>query len=65
MGGKTSYESTKKYQDTTYDRINVLVPKGGKDKLKAYAEEHGLSVNELIKQAIEEKTGIDLKRHID
>lgn len=65
MGGKTSYQSIKKYEDKTYERINILVPKGKRDVLKAYADAHGMSVNELIKQAIQEKTGIDLKRHIE
>lgn len=63
MGGKTSYKSTKKYQDKTYERINVLVPKGKRDEIKSYAVGLGISVNDLIKQAIQEKTGIDMKRH--
>ena len=37
-----------------YDRINLTVPKGKKDIIKAHAENHGESVNGFINRAIEE-----------
>lgn len=47
-----------KYQNefikTNYDRINLLVPKGKKEDLKALAAAKGQSLNTLINQAIEE-----------
>ena len=55
MGGKTSYASTKKYQDKTYDRIGVMVPKGEKEIIKEHADQLGMSVNAFIKAAIKEK----------
>lgn len=35
-----------------YDRINLTVPKGDKDKIKAHAESQGESVNSFINRAI-------------
>lgn len=35
-----------------YDRINLTVPKGDKDKIKAHAESKGESVNSFINRAI-------------
>ena len=55
MSGKTSYQSTKKYQDKTYDRIGILVPKGSKAEIKKYADKLNMSVNAFIKAAIKEK----------
>ncbi|MGN1028194.1 MAG: Arc family DNA-binding protein [Faecousia sp.] len=37
-----------------YDRINVTMPKGRKDIIKAHAEGMGESVNGFINRAIEE-----------
>ena len=41
-----------RYMDKAYDRINLTVPKGQKDIIKAYAEAHGESVNGFIQKAI-------------
>lgn len=43
-----------KYIEKAYDRINLTVPKGDKEKLKAHALEQGESVNAFINRAIEE-----------
>ena len=45
-----------------YDRLSLVVPKGKKAILKAYAEKKGISVNALIVQSIEEYTGISLSK---
>jgi uncharacterized protein (DUF1778 family) len=37
------------------DRINLTVPKGQKDIIKAFAESQGMSVNSFINEAIAEK----------
>ena len=37
-----------------YDRINVAVPKGRKDIIKAHAEKNGESVNGFVNRAINE-----------
>ena len=55
MGGKNSPESINRYIAKAYDRINLTVPKGKKETIKAHAESHGQSVNSLINEAIDEK----------
>lgn len=50
--GKTSNEVKRRYNNKTYDQIQVLVPKGDKDIIKAHAEKCGESVNGFIKRAI-------------
>lgn len=54
MGGKNSPESINRYISKTYDRINLTVPKGQKDMIKAHAEARGESVNGFIGRAISE-----------
>ena len=52
MGGKASAASKNKWNAKAYDRINLTVPKGEKDKIKAHAEGMGESVNGFIQRAI-------------
>ena len=47
-------EANNRYNDTAYDRINVAVPKGRKDIIKAHAEKNGESVNGFVNRAINE-----------
>lgn len=51
---KAQQASVNKYVKTNYDRINVTMPKGRKDIIKAHAENRGESVNGFINRAIEE-----------
>ena len=43
-----------RYNDKAYDRINIAIPKGRKDEIKAHAEAHGESVNAFVTRAIDE-----------
>lgn len=52
--GKTSAAVKNKWNEKAYDRINLTVPKGDKDKIKAYAESKGKSVNSYINDLIKE-----------
>jgi uncharacterized protein (DUF1778 family) len=52
--GKTSSAVKNRYNDKTYDRINLVVPKGNKELIKAHAEAHGESTNAFINRAIAE-----------
>lgn len=54
MGGKNSAESINKYMAKAYDRINLTMPKGKKDIIKAHADSKGESVNGFINRAIDE-----------
>lgn len=42
------------YIAKNYDRINLTVPKGAKEEIKAYAEKQGESVNGFINRLIDE-----------
>ena len=52
MLGKTSAAVKNKWNKNNYDRIEVVVPKGEKDIIKAHAQTTGESTNEFIKRAI-------------
>ena len=51
---KAQQKAVNKYMAAKYDRINLTVPKGQKDEIKAHAESRGESVNGFIKRAIDE-----------
>ena len=52
---KTSSAVKNRYNDKAYDRINLTVPKGDKDKIKVHADKYdGGSVNGFIQRAIRE-----------
>lgn len=44
-----------KWTNAHYDRINIAVPKGRKDEIKALADTQGQSVNAYIISAVDEK----------
>lgn len=53
--GKASTRAQNKYILKTYDRINLTVPKGQKDEIKAHADSFDSgSVNAFINRAIKE-----------
>lgn len=52
---KAQQKAVNKYMSANYDRINLTLPKGQKDIIKAHAEAQGKSVNGFINEAIEEK----------
>ena len=45
---KAHQKASNKYQAKAYDRMNLLVKKGERDKIKAYAESKGLSLNAYV-----------------
>lgn len=52
---KAQQHSVNKYIKKNYDRINVTLPKGKKELLKAHAEWKNESLNGFISRAIEEQ----------
>lgn len=44
-----------KYNAKSYDRIEIKVKKGQKEKIKAHAESRGMSLNAFIVEAIEKE----------
>lgn len=54
MAGKASTRAKNKYNAENYDRISLSVPKGKKDKIKAFAESKNESLNGFIIRAVDE-----------
>lgn len=54
VSGKTSTASKRLYNEKAYDRISLVVKKGRKEELKAYAESKGMSINGYINKLIDE-----------
>jgi uncharacterized protein (DUF1778 family) len=52
VAGKTAYKN--QWQKENVDRINLTVPKGKKDIIKAHADARGESVNGFINRAVDE-----------
>ncbi len=52
MAGKTDYKN--QWQKDNVDRVNLTLPKGQKEIIKAHAEAHSETVNGFIKRAISE-----------
>ena len=52
MAGKSEYRNS--WISEKLDRINLTVPKGKKDIIKAHADKQGESVNGFINRAIDE-----------
>ena len=47
-------KAVQKYSAKSYDQIKVLVKKGKRDKIKAYAKSKGMSLNRYINKLISE-----------
>ena len=61
--GKTSSAVKNRYNDKAYDRINLTVPKGEKERIDAHAKSHSESTNAFIRRAIYET--IERDAHTD
>lgn len=57
MAGNSEYRNS--WIAEKLDRINLTVPKGQKDTIKAHAEAHSESVNAFINRAITEAMARD------
>lgn len=51
---KAQQKAVNKYMAANYDRVNVTMPKGKKEVIKAHVEARGESVNAFIGRAIDE-----------
>lgn len=60
MAGKTQYKNT--WQKENVDRVNLTMPKGKKDEIKAHAEAQGESVNGFINRAIDNQISQDRRK---
>lgn len=60
MAGKTQYKNT--WQKENVDRVNLTMPKGRKDIIKAHAEAQQESVNGFINRAIDHQISQDRRK---
>lgn len=51
--GKASTKAKNKYNAANYDSLRIVVPKGKKAKIKAYADSKGESINGFVNKAID------------
>lgn len=56
---KSQQKAVHKYVKANYDRMELTVPKGRKDIIKAHAEAQGESVNGFINRAIDHQISQD------
>ena len=50
---KAQKEATARYMKNNLDDIKIRVPKGKRDKIRAYAESKGMSLNAYINDLID------------
>lgn len=50
--GKTSWKVKEKYNEKSYDRISIRIPKGKKAMLQDYSEKTGKSINQIYNDAL-------------
>ena len=60
--GTAQTRAQNKYINKVYDRVNLVVDKGNKDKIKAHAAANGESLNGFINRAISETMERDNSR---
>lgn len=54
---KAQQKAVHKYVKSNYDRLELTVPKGRKEEIKAFAAAHGETVNGFINRLINEAMG--------
>lgn len=58
--GKTSSTVKNRYNAKTYDRIQIVVPKGRKAAIEAHAKQKGESVNGLVNALLRADMGLSV-----
>lgn len=53
---RTEYKN--KYLSENYDSLRIVVPKGRKREIEAFAKERGVSVNNLVNELLRAEMGI-------
>lgn len=48
----TRSQITTRSREKIYDNVRFYVPKGDREKLKTFAAEHGMSLNEFVNKAV-------------
>lgn len=50
---KEMYKAINTFAKEKYDRLNILVPKGDRERYQQLAKSHGMSMSELVRYAID------------
>ncbi len=56
--GKTSAAAKNRWNKKAYDQLRIVVPKGRKDDIEAFAASKGQSVNGYVNALIRENMGV-------
>ena len=56
---KAHIKAAAKYNQKTYDKLQINVKKGEREKIKAYAESKGLSLNAYVTGLIYKDMGVE------
>ena len=56
--GKTSAAAKNRWNKKAYDQLRIVVPKGRKDDIEAFAASKGQSVNGYVNALIRESMGV-------
>lgn len=56
---KAQQKAVHKYVKSNYDRLELTVPKGRKEEIKAFAAAQGETVNSFINRLINEAMGVN------
>lgn len=59
--GKSATRAKNKYRDKTYDRMEIVLPKGKKEVFSIHAKERGESLNSFASRALDEAMQRDRK----
>ena len=55
---KAQIKATNKYNASAYDRLNLVIPKGQKAAVEAFAKSRGESVNGLVNALLRAEMGL-------
>ena len=58
QSGRNGYKT--EYNRANYDYIRATIPRGKRAILREYADKHGKSISQVIIDAVETVTGLDL-----
>ena len=50
---KAKIDANRRYDEKTYDHLNIIIPKGHKDIIKEHAQKKGESVSAYVNRAID------------
>lgn len=58
--GRTSSKAKNRWNAANYDQVALYIPKGTRDQLHTWCAENGKTLGGLVKELLQERTGIRL-----